>query len=106
MDYSRLSVGEFIKESRAGSLDLEDFYSKLFSRIKELDKEYGFFVTIGEQPKLKDKKPGKGRLLYLPVSIKDNICVKGMRCTAGSRILENYVPPFDSTVSERIKGEG
>jgi len=101
MDYSRMSVSEFLE--KAGSINLEDFYSKLFARVEQLDRKYGFFVTIAGNPH-KTRKHGK--LASLPVSIKDNICVKGMRCTAGSRILERYIPPFDSTVAARIKKEG
>ena len=102
MDY-HMSVPEFLKQ--AHSINMEDFYSKLFPKLRGLDKEYGFFVTLAGKPSREElKKPAKGKLHNLPVSIKDNICVSGLKCTAGSRILETYVPPFDSTVSSRIKG--
>ena len=100
MDYSSLSVSAFLKDQP----NLEDFYSKLFPKLRELDRKYGFFVTLTHPPSREGmKKIPKGKLFGLPVSVKDNICVQGMRCTAGSRILENYIPPFDSTVSRRIK---
>ena len=54
MDYSKLSVKHFIGEVNSGNLDLNDFYSKLYSRIKELDKKYDIFVTI--PPKKTPKK--------------------------------------------------
>ena len=47
-----------------------------------------------------------GPLAGVPVSIKDNLCVKGMRTTAASRILEHYVPPYDATVVERLEAAG
>ena len=103
MDY-RMPVPEFLRQ--AHSLDLEDFYGRLFHKLHELDKEYGFFVTLAGKPSQEELKKAHGRLKGLPVSIKDNICVQGLRCTAGSRILEPYVPPFDSTVASRVKGEG
>ncbi len=49
---------------------------------------------------------GEGRLAGYSVSVKDNLCVSGMPATAGSRILEGYVPPFDATAVARCKGEG
>jgi aspartyl-tRNA(Asn)/glutamyl-tRNA(Gln) amidotransferase subunit A len=101
MNYSRLPVSKFLK---ADSINLEGFYSRLFKRVRELDQKYGFFVTIAEMPRKADLKK-EGMLRGLPVSVKDNICVKGLRCTAGSRILESYKPPFDSTVAARIKKE-
>ena len=48
----------------------------------------------------------RGRLYGLAVSVKDNICTKGIQTTAGSKILEGYIPPFDATCIERIKNEG
>ncbi len=102
MDY-RLSVSEFLK----AEINLEDFYAKLFPKLKELDQKYGFFVTLAGKPSSRElTKLPKGKLRGLSVSVKDNICVQGLTCTAGSRILESYRPPFDSTVSQRIKKEG
>jgi aspartyl-tRNA(Asn)/glutamyl-tRNA(Gln) amidotransferase subunit A len=102
MDYSRMPVAQFLQKPP----NLEDFYAKLFPRLKELDEKYGFFVTMAEKPRSEALKIQKGKLAGLPVSVKDNICVKGLPCTAGSRILEGYKPPFDSTVSARVKAEG
>ena len=47
-----------------------------------------------------------GALAGVPVAIKDNLCVKGMRTTAASRMLEGYVPPYDATVVERLESAG
>jgi len=67
---------------------------KVLDEAKNLNKRYNFFVTINENYK-------KG----IPVSVKDNICTKGLRTTAGSRILDNYIPIFDATVIKNIKGK-
>jgi aspartyl-tRNA(Asn)/glutamyl-tRNA(Gln) amidotransferase subunit A len=47
-----------------------------------------------------------GRLAGVPVVLKDNICVRGMRTTASSRILEGFVPPYDATVVQRLEAAG
>ncbi|RLS55335.1 MAG: Asp-tRNA(Asn)/Glu-tRNA(Gln) amidotransferase subunit GatA [Planctomycetota bacterium] len=47
-----------------------------------------------------------GRFAGLPVGLKDNICVMGATATCGSRILENFISPYDSHVAERLKAEG
>ncbi|MFH2112101.1 MAG: amidase family protein [Candidatus Bathyarchaeota archaeon] len=51
-------------------------------------------------------EPGEGRLAGYYVSVKDNLCVRGMPATAGSKILEGYVPPFDATAVEKCRREG
>ena len=49
---------------------------------------------------------GGGRLAGVDVSVKDNVCVKGMPSTAGSKVLEGYMPPFDATVVAKCRLEG
>jgi aspartyl-tRNA(Asn)/glutamyl-tRNA(Gln) amidotransferase subunit A len=47
-----------------------------------------------------------GPLAGVPVALKDNLCVRGMRTTASSRILEHFVPPYDATVVQRLESAG
>ena len=71
-------------------------------RARALDEKYNIFNTIAENVETE----GSGRLENVAVSVKDNICTKGMQTTAGSKILEGYVPPFDATVVEKCRREG
>ena len=47
-----------------------------------------------------------GPLAGVPIALKDNLCVKGMRTTASSRILDNFIPPYDATVVTRLEAAG
>ena len=47
-----------------------------------------------------------GALAGVPIALKDNMCVRGMRTTASSKILERFVPPYDATVVRRLEGAG
>jgi aspartyl-tRNA(Asn)/glutamyl-tRNA(Gln) amidotransferase subunit A len=82
--------------------------------IGRLDESIGAFLTLTEAAALEraaalDAKPADAAplpLLGVPVALKDNICTRGVRTTAGSRIIEHYVPPYDATVVERLLRAG
>ncbi|MEK7393898.1 MAG: Asp-tRNA(Asn)/Glu-tRNA(Gln) amidotransferase subunit GatA, partial [Fibrobacterota bacterium] len=75
----------------------------------------GAFVSIDRQGALErardlDRRKASGESLGLlagvPVAIKDNLCTTGLRTTCGSRILENFVPPYSATVIEKLEAAG
>jgi aspartyl-tRNA(Asn)/glutamyl-tRNA(Gln) amidotransferase subunit A len=105
MNYESLTVREFLLNSIEGSLNLEDFYDAYLRKLREANEKFGLFITLAGDAK-DQAKSSKGRLRGLPVPVKDNICTKGLQTTAGSRILEGYVPPFDATVVARLRAEG
>ena len=77
--------------------------------LDELEKdELNAFITLRERDEvIKEVKSVIERGLEpKPLTVKDNISTKGIRTTAGSRMLETYVPPFDSTVVEKLKAKG
>lgn len=84
---------------------------KLLERI-ERTKELRAFLSLNPAA-LEDAKriqtkisSGKaGRLAGKVIGVKDNICVRGMPCTSASRVLENYVAPYDATVIKKLKAE-
>ncbi len=86
-----------------------DLISELFDRIKK--SRLNAYITLCEDEALKqaekyDSGKVEGRLSGIPVAVKDCISTKGVRTTCGSKMLENYVPPFDAHVVERLKQEG
>ncbi|NOQ56344.1 MAG: Asp-tRNA(Asn)/Glu-tRNA(Gln) amidotransferase subunit GatA [Nanohaloarchaea archaeon] len=108
MQYSKMSVSDFIDASKNKNIDMVDFYSKFFEETEKIQKKYNHFVTISKNDAEKNIKKinKKTKLKGLPLSVKDNICTKGIQSTAGSKILENYIPPFDATPIAHGKKEG
>lgn len=82
-------------------------FEKIRKEIEKREKEVKSFITLNidsAEKEVKEKKVGK--LSYLIISVKDNILVENLRATAGSKILENYIGPYNATVIEKIKKEG
>jgi aspartyl-tRNA(Asn)/glutamyl-tRNA(Gln) amidotransferase subunit A len=83
-------------------------------RIKSVEPKVKAFVTVTEEEALKnaadaDTKIAKGvelPLLGVPLSVKDNFSTNGIRTTASSKVLDNYIPPFDATVVAKLKEAG
>ena len=86
-----------------------------FKRIDTLDNKYNAFITTlydgaMEEAKNADTRAISGKRLSvfdgIPVAVKDNICTKGIKTTCGSKMLENYIPPYDATVITHLKKAG
>lgn len=99
----KISVKEFLEQSRSGAIDHADFAVALEAEAERLNKKYSLFQCVADMRKKPQPRP---RLFGLPVSVKDNICVAGLQSSAGSKILEGYIPPFDATCVLRAKENG
>ena len=111
----RLSVGALsalLINKEISSLELTRF---CLDKIAERNSELGAFVTLDGEGALAaareaDKKRASGEcaspLLGIPFAAKDNLSVRGMRTTAGSRMLENYVSPYTATAVGRLIDSG
>ena len=92
---------EFIVAAKGG-LDVDRYLKGLMESFVPHASRLNLFSSIAT-----DAAAGSGGQLFgLPFSVKDNICAKGFPTRAGSRILEGYIPPFDSTVVGRMKAAG
>ncbi|MEK7131225.1 MAG: Asp-tRNA(Asn)/Glu-tRNA(Gln) amidotransferase subunit GatA [Patescibacteria group bacterium] len=107
-----------IKEAREG-LKKKKFTSveltqACLSRIKERNKDINAFITVCEESALEEAKiadglikaGSAGPLTGIPFSVKDAICTAGTSSTAGAKILDNYIPPFNATVIAKIRNQG
>jgi aspartyl-tRNA(Asn)/glutamyl-tRNA(Gln) amidotransferase subunit A len=114
MDLTSLTIKqahEGLKNGDFTSVDLTKVYLK---NIKEKDKEINAFISVtedlalrqAEEADVKIKSRSFGLLCGIPCAIKDAILVEGEKCTAGSKILENYVAPYDATVIKKLKEQG
>ena len=114
MDLYRLTIHEAKRRMEAGEISSEELTRSVFERLEAVEPEIHAFLTLLkdealEQARKADKKRKQGRtgpLLGIPIALKDLLCTKGVTTTCGSHILENFKPPYDATVVEKLRDAG
>ncbi|MDH3329006.1 MAG: Asp-tRNA(Asn)/Glu-tRNA(Gln) amidotransferase subunit GatA [Desulfobulbaceae bacterium] len=114
MDYFSLTLCEALQQLASGELTSVQLTESVLSRIDTVEDRVSSFITLDREGALiqAEKADGlrregiAGRLCGMPISVKDVLCTSNMQTTCGSRILENFVPPYDATVIEKLKEEG
>ena len=106
-----ISALDYTREVKTGNISAEDFTAKTLERIHCLDKKLHAFLSVNDdainQAREIDKKIKAGKPIGccfgMPISIKDNICIKNSKTTCASKMLENFVAPYDATVISKLK---
>jgi aspartyl-tRNA(Asn)/glutamyl-tRNA(Gln) amidotransferase subunit A len=96
IDTFRLTAEGARELLRKGEVSGQELFGAYRAAIEERNDELNAYLTLADDP------GGEG----IPIALKDVISTKGLRTTAGSRILENYVPVFDATVAMNCKAHG
>ena len=86
----------------------------VLDRMAAVDEKVRAYITVTaeealQQASVADERIARGEggpLTGVPIAVKDNMCTRGVRTTCGSRILENFVPPYDAHVVERLRAAG
>lgn len=114
-DLHDLTLQELSDALASGSASSREATQCALDRISALDGEIGAFLTVDAEAALAaadqaDRRRREGDtaspLLGVPIAIKDNMCTQGLRTTCASKILENFVPPYDATVVAKLRGAG
>lgn len=110
MKYSEIKKG--LNEKKFSSSEICKSY---LNRIDEVESKVNAFLEIDRdeimrQAKLSDERRSSGKVLSefdgIPIGIKDNICIKGVKTSCASKILENFISPYDATSIVRLKEKG
>ena len=114
MDITELTVHELQDKLENKEITVTDITKAYIENIKKKEEKIGAFVTILEDEALKNAEEIqnkiesgeiKNSLAGIPIGIKDNICAKGVKTTCSSKMLENFISPYDATVMEKINAE-
>ena len=108
---SASELAQMLKDKKAGSVEITQ---SLLDRIEIIEDRVRSYVTVTRELALRmaeeaDRRLASGKagpLTGIPIAVKDNMCVRGEKTTCGSRILSNFVPPYDATVVRLLREEG
>ena len=107
----KISALDYVQEVKNGNISAEDFVAKTLEQIHRMDDKLHAFLSVNEnaveQAREIDKKIKSGKKIGdcfgMPISIKDNLCIKESKTTCASKMLENFIAPYDATVIAKLK---
>ncbi len=111
MNLYELTATELSHKLKVKECSALEAAQSVFSRIDEVEERVESFITITKESALQkarevDEKRAKGETLHplagVPIGVKDNICTKGVLTSCASKMLSNFVPPYDATIIERL----
>ena len=112
MEITELTVHELKEKLVKKEITVQEVTKAYVDRINDKEKDVGAFVTtlcdeaLEEAKSIQEKVDAgeiKGELAGIPIGIKDNMCTKEIKTTCSSKMLENFVSPYDATVVEKLK---
>ena len=114
MDITELTVHELQEKVKNGEITIDEIVEAYSKRIDEKEKDVQAFVTVLtddaiEKSKELEKKIENGEIESefegIPIGLKDNICTKGVKTTCSSKMLENFISPYNATVVNKLNKE-
>jgi aspartyl-tRNA(Asn)/glutamyl-tRNA(Gln) amidotransferase subunit A len=114
LELYELTIGEAHQLLKDKKISARELTRAVLDRIDAIDDSIGAFITVPrelamQQADQADRMIADGKcagLTGIPLGIKDLICTRNLRTTCGSKILDNFVPPYDATVIRKLKGAG
>jgi len=112
---NRRTVLETVKDIKSGKIRIKDLIQECIENIEKKDNTYNAFISLNKENALDraeklqtrlDAGEDIGILGGIPVAIKDNILVEGLKTTCGSKMLENYMAPYSATVINKLEENG
>ncbi|UCF37952.1 MAG: Asp-tRNA(Asn)/Glu-tRNA(Gln) amidotransferase subunit GatA, partial [Acidobacteriota bacterium] len=107
-----LSIQQLRSAIKRRDLSVKEIAQAFLDRIETTDPTIRSFISVNRERALKEaesldqgiasRETKLGFLTGIPIGVKDNIVTRGLKTTCGSKILENYIPPYDATVVRKL----
>lgn len=114
MELNKLTLHEIKDLLAKKEIKVAEVVTSCFQRVEDVDNKIESFITLNKEAALKNAEIVQKRLengeklsplAGIPVGIKDNMCTEGLKTTCASRMLENFIPPYDATVVSKLKAQ-
>lgn len=112
----QISAIELSRRIRAGELTVKQALDDAYARIEAQEPQYNCYISLCKEEAYKAAEEVQARidsgelknapLAGVPIGIKDNMCTKGVRTTCASKMLENFIPPYDATAIRKVREAG
>lgn len=99
---NKLTLKQAIDKLDKKEVSLEDIWADVLTTIESKNSKFNAYLALNKKFKAQPNKPLKG----LPIAVKDNFCTKNLTTTASSLLLKDFVPQFESTVTQKLKDAG
>src|SRR4051812_15619686 len=115
MNLKDITADKLVSLYKNRDLTVTEVITSVYEEIERVDKDVRAFLSTSPDRALEEARRLDSRiaaneplepLAGVPVAIKDNMAIRDMKTTCGSRILENYVPPYTATAVERLRIAG
>ncbi len=114
MELIRTTIRNLRRALDEHEIGAEELAAEYLKRINDTDSKLLSYITVTKEKALKDARAaqkiideGKATALTgIPLAVKDNICIDGVRTTCASRMLENFIPPYNAAVIDKLNTEG
>lgn len=112
MEYYKMTAYELSKQLQEKKISSAELTAAVFERIEQTEEKVDAYITLNKEAALRkaaevDKKRSENaemsNLAGIPIGIKDNICTKDVLTTCASKMLSNFVPPYNATVMDKLE---
>ncbi len=114
MDLTKAKIRDLRRMLDSKEISAAELCGEYFKNIEQKDGKLLSYITVTKDEAMKaaetaQKRIDEGKaaaLTGIPLAVKDNICIDGVRTTCASRMLENFIPPYNATVIEKLNADG
>lgn len=106
MELNKLTLKQAINKLKSKEISIYDLYTDVEKEIAEKNPELNVYLSLDKEAGEKAEKLVDTPLAGVPIAVKDNFLTKELPTTASSKVLDGFMPPYESTVTERLQSAG